>query len=90
MPSFHKERQKCLAEELKNAFGEDTGKSTVWWPWYKSVNSDKSDWRQLVPDLYREYQDQGGEIMTYFVDTFINIAETAIPVINQIEGKGSQ
>ena len=85
MPSDHKERRGRLDKKLKEAFHEGTGKRTDRWPWHKYVNSDKSDWRQLVPDLHRECQDQGGEIMTYFVDTFIDIAETAIPVINGIE-----
>ena len=90
MPGDHKERRQRLDEELTDAFRESTGKSSDWCPWYEYVNADKSDWRQLVPDLHREYQEPDGEIMTYFVDKFIKIAETAIPVINQIEGEGGQ
>ena len=42
--------------------------------------------RHFVPDLHREGQAQAGEIMTYFVDKFIEVAEKAVPVINDIEG----
>ena len=86
MPPDDSERQQRLDKELKHTFRESDGKSTDWWPWYSYVNADKRDWRQLVPDLDREGQAQTGEIMTYFVDKFIEVAEKALPVINDIEG----
>ena len=84
-PGDYKKRWQRLEKELKDAFRESTGKSSDWWPWYEDVKRDWSDWRQLVPDLHREWKEPDGEIMTYFVDKFIDIAERAIPVINDIE-----
>ena len=80
----YKKRWQRLEKELKDAFRESTGKSSDWWPWYEDVR-DWRDWRQLVPALHRECQGQDDEIMTYFVDKFIDIAEQAIPVIDNIE-----
>ena len=85
MPPDDRERQQRLEKKLKCAFRESAGKSSGWWPWYSYVNADKSDWRQLVPDLHREGQAQTGKIMTYFVDKFIEVAEKALPVIDGIE-----
>ena len=85
MPPDDIARQKSLENELNDAFRESVGKSSDWWPWYSYVNADKSDWRQLVPNLYSESQGQGGEIMTYFVEKFVEVAEKALPVIDDIE-----
>ena len=85
MPDDHRERRGRLDKELKHAFREPAGNSSDRWPWFFHVNADKSDWRQLVPDLHREGQAQTGKIMTYFVDKFIEVAEKAIPVIDGIE-----
>ena len=79
------ERQKSLENRLNDAFRESGGKSTDWWPWYSYVNADKRDWRQLVPNLYRESQGQGGELMTHFVEKFVEVTEKALPVIDGIE-----
>ena len=79
------ERQKSLENRLNDAFRESGGKSTDWWPWYSYVNADKRDWRQLVPNLYRESQGPGGAITTYFVEKFVEVTEKALPVIDGIE-----
>ncbi len=83
MANGDKERRRHLDGELKNKL--DRGKKDAWWPWYSYVNADKRDWRQLVPNLYSESQGQGGEIMTYFVEKFVEVAEKALPVIDDIE-----
>ena len=72
--------RKCLAEELNNKLGR--GRRESLWPWWVWVDDDKKNWNSLVPKLHQEYEEQSGEITRYFVDTFTDIAEKAIPVIN--------
>ena len=84
MPGDCQQRQQDLKKEITDVLY--SGRSTDWWLWYSEVNADKDDWRHFVPDLHREGQAQAGEIMTYFVDKFIEVAEKAVPVINDIEG----
>ena len=83
MANGDKERRQRLVIELKNKL--DRGKKDSWWPWWEGVDEDKSNWNSLVPDLHQECEEQGGEITRYFVDKFTEIAEKAIPVINDIE-----
>ena len=75
--------RKCLAEELRNKLGR--GRRESLWPWWVWVDDDKKNWNSLVPKLHQEYEEHSGEITRYFVDTFTDIAEKAIPVINDIE-----
>ena len=86
MAGEYEKRRQRLDTELKSAF--DRGGDTDEWPRWKVVELDKNktNWSSLVPDLHREGQAQTGKIMTYFVDKFIEVAEKAIPIINDIEG----
>ena len=84
MPDEYMERRECLETELKRAFG--CGQPTPWCPWWLDVDEDKKNWSSLIPDLYQENENQSSEITKYFVDKFIEIAETAVPIINGIEG----
>ncbi len=77
-------RRQSLVIDLECKLGRE--KSDDWWPWYVKVNEDKGNWNSLVPALYQENKEQGGEITSYFVDKFTEIAEKAIPIINDIEG----
>ena len=61
------------------------GMSSSWWPWY--VVDEYRNWDLLIPDLHREsQQDGGGKIAGYFVDKFVEIAEFAKPILDDIEG----
>ena len=69
---------------LKKGYGGN--KVTDYCPWWMWVDKYR-DWDSHIPDIYREWKEEkGGEIMRYFVDRFIEVAEIAIPVITNIEG----
>ena len=79
-----KELQQRLNIALKEELGR--GRCESRWPWWNYVDDrDKKHWNSLVPDLHQECEDNDGEITRYFVDKFTEIAEKAIPVINDIE-----
>ena len=84
MTNGDKERRQRLDIELKNKL--DHGKKESSWPWWDWVDEDKGNWNSLVPDLQQEYEGKDDKITRYFVDKFIDIAEKAIPEINDIEG----
>ena len=84
MANGDKERRQRLVIELKNKLGR--GNEESWWPWWEWVDEDKGNWNSLVPDLHQEYEAKDDKITRYFVDKFTDIAEKAIPVINNIEG----
>ena len=75
----------ALEKELGHSKRKDDG-----YPWWDWVDKDKRNWNSLVPVLQKENEGDGSEVTRYFVDTFIDIAKKAIPVINQIEGEGAQ
>ena len=85
MTGEYKERRQRLDTKLVSAFG--CGSTTDWcaW-WWDKVDEDKKNWSSLVPDLHQECEKQSGEITRYFVEKFTEIAEIAIPIINEIEG----
>ena len=78
-----------LEKELGDHLPSNEGPEP-YWPWWKWVEKDKRNWDSLVPELHKECQDNGGEITSYFVNTFIEIAEKAIPIINEIETGNSK
>ena len=84
MTEEEQERRERLDEKLKDKL--DLGRSTPWWPRCDWVDEDKGNWNSLVPDLQQEYEGKDDKITRYFVDKFIDIAEKAIPEINDIEG----
>ena len=57
-----------------------------WWPWCEPVDERYRNWDALIPDLHRELQQDGGEITDYFVNKFVEIAEFAKPILDDIEG----
>ena len=57
-----------------------------WWLWYEPVDERYRNWDALIPDLHRESQQDGGEITDYFVNKFVEIAEFAKPILDDIEG----
>ena len=85
MEGKYKERRQQLDTKLVSAFvcGGITDDCPWWW---NKVDEDKKNWSSLIPDLHQECGKQNGEITSYFVDKFTEIAEKAIPIINGIEG----
>ena len=81
-------RGRSLDIELEKELGPSKRKVDGW-PWWDWVDKDKRNWNSLVPLLQKENEGDGSEVTRYFVDTFIDIAKKAIPVINQIEGEGT-
>ncbi len=88
MVKVDKERRQLLERKLKDELG--SARITPMSPWGDYVEKDRENWYSLVPELHKECQDNGGEITSYFVNTFIEIAEKAIPIINEIETGNSK
>ena len=84
MEDSDRERRERLERKLKNTL-DDLDKTQPFWPRWDWVREDKRNLNSLIPDLHDEYE-KDGEITRYFVDTFVEIAEKAIPIINEIEG----
>ena len=84
MDDKYREQREFLNVKLERAFGR--GKETDNCPRWLTLAADKRNWDELVPDLHQENENQDGEIMSYFVDQFIDVAARAIPIINRIEG----
>ena len=75
-----------LHGELKRVLGKSDGRSEHRLPWWKYVRSDVRNWESLVPRLRDELESpDSGEITSYFVETFVDFAKKAIPVIDEIE-----
>ena len=91
MVDEYAKRRQRLETELERVLtgsesAERTAKLTPYCPWYVKVDRGKENWDVLVPNLHQEYEDNEGEITSYFVDKFTDIALKAIPIINDIEG----
>ena len=84
MEDSDRERRERLERKLKNTL-DDLDKTQPFWPRWDWVREDKRNLNSLIPDLHDEYE-KDGEITRHFVDTFVEIAEKAIPIINEIEG----
>ena len=79
---------KARCEQLDEQLGEKLGNKEPigWWLWYEHADDKYKNWDSIVPALGKELKkEEGGEIMQYFVDEFIEIAEAAIPIIDEIE-----
>lgn len=75
-----RERREELQKELRK-FGK---KQTPYWPCYDEKNG---NWDSLSPQLEAELREGGGEITTYFVETFDRFARNATPIIDRIDGR---
>ena len=77
-------RRKRIEERLNR---ESTiSDSDDWWLWREPVDERYRNWDALIPDLHRELQQDGGKITDYFVNKFVEIAEFAKPILDDIEG----
>ena len=80
-------RRSQLDQRLKERLG--IGQRTDWNPQWAYVDDRMRNWDGLVPDLLKECKVGGGEITDYFVTVIMDVAEKAIPEINEIEGDGA-
>lgn len=53
-----------------------------WWPAFELVEERYRDWDPLIPDMQRELQENGGEIIDYFVGELVKIARIAKPILD--------
>ena len=87
MTEAEKARRSRLDERLGIAL-DNIGQRTDWCPQWVYADGRMRNWNGLVPELLRECE-SSGEITEYFVDAVLDIAEKAVPVIDEIEGSGS-
>ena len=85
LASTDKERRARLEERLRSHL--DAGRSDGWWPYLRQVDGEMANWNSLLPDLYREWKNDGGPITDYYVDGIMDIATKAIPIIDAVERK---
>ena len=78
------ERRNKLGATLRERGLRLGRKSDDWWIQWKWPER-YVDWHPLAPDLHKECDQAGGTITTYFADNLLNIADKAIPAINEVE-----
>ena len=75
-----------LRERLRERLGADTAlrgrTDSRSWPWYRYLE-EHVDWRPLLARLHKEAQDPG-DLTEYFSRQFVETAERAIPIINEV------
>ena len=81
-----------LSKELKTKFEGPggCGKSVGDWPgwaWWQWVDLEYRDWESQIPTLRRECEEGDGDFTKYFVGQFERVAEVAIPIIDDYEGR---
>lgn len=81
------ERRERLEDGLRNKF-DGVIQSGSWWPHWRFVDDEMGSWNSLLPALYREWKDGGGEVTDFYVGGMMDIATKAIPIIDEIEGTG--
>ena len=74
-----------LDAALRDIVGESE-KKNQYWPWWQWVDEKYRNWDALIPALKQECDKGGGEITSYFVKKFADIAKEAIPIIDQYDG----
>ena len=87
MEESDKLRRQQIEDELKKNLSG--GKSADLWLWWDWADERYRNWDSLIPEMHRELQEEGGEIMCYFVERFTNIINIAVPIIDRIEGDRS-
>ena len=76
-------RERLRIEALKEKVGD---KESDWWPWYENVDDKYKNWDSILPALVEELKKETDcKIMEYYVNKFIEVAKTAIPIIDRIE-----
>ena len=87
MGDADKDRWKKIRKRLYDKLGRGDGQaSNVSDMWYKGIQGEYRNWDPLIPAIYQELQqEEGGEIMRYFVEKFVEIAKVAVPIIDSLE-----
>jgi len=88
MTDADKGRCTRLEDGLRNAFDGVGIRNDGWAPHWRSVDDEMANWNALLPTLYREWKDGGGDITDFYVDGMMDIAAKAIPVIDRVDGTG--
>ena len=88
MTPMDKKRREALEDRLRRNL--EPGGTLLWWPYVRQVSDDMTRWDSLLPDLYREWKAGGGPITDYYVDGMMDLATSAIPVIDEVEEKWKQ
>ena len=85
-PKLIGEDQECH-RELREALENELGKSEahhqgwVWWQW---IDEEYQDWTSKILTLHEECEKGEGEVTTYFVEKFAEIAKVAVPIIDDV------
>ena len=78
--------EESLRERLRERLGADTALrgTTVSrrWPWYRYLE-EHGDWRPLLARLHKESR-APGNLAAYFTSQFVETAERAIPIIDEV------
>ena len=80
------ETEKKRREEVEGALeghGLSLSKSSGWWP--QLAEPRYQDWTTIVPELFQELAEGGGDISDYYVNGLLDIARKAIPAIDEVE-----
>ena len=54
------------------------------WPYWVAVDNDKESWSGIIDKLNKELNGENDEIMNYFIDIFCEVANLAIPKLDDI------
>lgn len=76
-------RRERVEREVKS---RKRGRSTDHWRWWYKVHKNYRNWGPLVPALWEECNNGGGEITKYFADEIRDFAEMVIPIVDDIDG----
>lgn len=88
--SYTNELRKDLKEKLEDAedlgVGEG-GYEDEGWVWWQFIDDEYQDWESKIPILHRECEKGHGKFTEYFVNRFERIADVAVPIIDEYEGR---
>ena len=85
-PTDEQTRREHLVDSLTGTLNPGDGSDDVW-PWYVYADRDKRHWNSMVSALHRENEaEEDGDMTCYFVDKIVELAITAIPLIDAVDG----
>ena len=80
--------EKGRLEKLKRALkrrGLSLPKSSNGWPQWADAERRHRDWTAIVPELFQELAEGGGDISDYYVKGLLDISRKAISAIDEVE-----
>ena len=86
------ETEKKCCEEVEGALrghGLSLPKSSNWWPQWADAERRYRDWTAIIPELFQELAEGGGDISDYYVKGMLDISRKAIPAIDEVELENS-